>query len=83
MDARACRLCGGRAGYNAHTAGKDVVGQDYITQGEWKKRVKAMPGVACITLASSALRAVQFGKSVDDERPVGKLFSKFDAGKVP
>lgn len=55
---------------------KEVVGPDYITQGEWKKRANAVPGVACIALASSALRAVQLGKSVYDGRPVGKLFSK-------
>lgn len=55
---------------------KEVVGPDYVAQGEWKKRPNALPGVACIALASSALRAVHLGKSVYDGKPVGKLFSK-------
>lgn len=55
---------------------KEVVGPDYIAQGEWKKRANAVPGVACIALASSAVRAVHLGKSLYDGRPVGKLFSK-------
>lgn len=55
---------------------KEVVGPDYISQGAWKKSASAKPGIACIVLTSSALRAVELAKSVYDGRPVGKLFSK-------
>ncbi|CDF38742.1 unnamed protein product [Chondrus crispus] len=55
---------------------KEVVGHDYIAQGEWKKKQNALPGVACIALALSALRAVYLAKGVYDGKPVGKLFSK-------
>lgn len=55
---------------------KEVLGADYIAQGAWKSGATAKPGVACIVLASSAVRAVELAKSVYDGRPVGKLFSK-------
>lgn len=55
---------------------KEVLGADYIAQGAWKSGAGAKPGVACIVLASSAVRAVELAKSVYDGRPVGKLFSK-------
>eukprot|EP00177_Eucheuma_denticulatum_P004770 GFKZ01008666.1.p1 GENE.GFKZ01008666.1~~GFKZ01008666.1.p1 ORF type:complete len:334 (-),score=58.04 GFKZ01008666.1:1067-2068(-) len=55
---------------------KEIVGPDYVSQGGFKKGKSAKPGVACIVLASSALRAVQLAKSVYDGQPVGKLFSK-------
>lgn len=53
---------------------KDIVGPDYISQGGWKKSSK--PGMACVVLASSALRAVHLAPSIYDGKPVGKLFSK-------
>lgn len=55
---------------------KEVVGHDYVEKGDWKKKKSALPGVACIALALSALRAVHLCKLVYDGKPVGKLFSK-------
>lgn len=55
---------------------KEQIGPDYITQGDWKKKKPATPGVACVVLAPSAVRAVHLAKEVYDGRPVGKLFSK-------
>lgn len=55
---------------------KEIVGPDYVSQGGFKKGKTAKPGVACIVLASSAVRAVRLAKSVYDGQPVGKLFSK-------
>lgn len=55
---------------------KETIGPDYVSQGEFKKGKTATPGVACIALASSAVRAVEIAKSMYDGKPVGKLFSK-------
>lgn len=53
---------------------KEIVGVDYVAQGEWRKGKKA--GVAIIALGCSALRAVGLAKRLYDGKPVGKLFSK-------
>ncbi len=53
---------------------KKAVGEDYATCPQWSRG--AVPSVACIALASSAVRAVRLAKSLYDGAPVGKLFSK-------
>lgn len=55
---------------------KEVVGADYVAQGNWKKKSSATPGIACIVLTPSAVRAAHLATNVYDGKPVGKLFGK-------